>query len=148
MGRLLNRPRITLVDAPHASSDTAERAALIHREMLQLGVLLAAAVAAFFLTRAVAANNRDVSVRDAAEWFRRGQQEVEAGRIDDAIDAFRRATVRNRSEKQYVLALARALALKRDNKGARSALLTLRESAPEDPDINLELARLAAARQD
>ena len=31
---------------------------------------------------------------------------------------------------------------------ARSALLALRESAPEDPDINLQLARLAADRQD
>ena len=50
------------------------------------------ASAAFFLTRAVAASNRDMSLRDAAEWYRRGQQEMQAGQVDDAIDAFRRAT--------------------------------------------------------
>ncbi len=37
---------------------------------------------------------------------------------------------------------------RRQYEAARSALLALRESAPEDPDINLQLARLAADRQD
>ena len=131
-----------------AADDVRERSALIHREILQVGVLLIVAVAAFFVTRAVAASNRDMSLRDAAEWYRRGQQQIEAGELDDAIDSFRRATVRDRDEKRYVLALAQALALKRDDDAARGVLLTLRESAPEDPDINLQLARLAAARQD
>lgn len=134
--------------ADHSSSATVERATLIHREMLQLGVLVLVAVAAFFVTRVVATNNRDMSLRNAAEWYRRGQQHIEAGRIDDAIDAFRRATVRHRANKRYVLALARSLALKGDHDSARAVLLTLRESAPEDPEINLDLARLAVARQD
>ena len=130
------------------ASDTVERAALIHREIFQLSALILAVIAAFVLTRAVAASNREMSLRDAAEWYRRGQQAIDAGRVDDAIDALRRATVRDRNDKRYVLALAQALALKRDDDAARSVLLTLRESAPEDPDINLQLARLAAARQD
>ena len=107
-----------------------------------------AAVAAFFVTRAVAANNRDVSLRDAAEWYRRGQQALDAGQVDEAIDDFRRATARNRTEKPYVLALSRALARAHDEDAARSVLMTLREATPEDPEINLELARLAAGRQD
>ena len=104
--------------------------------------------AAFLVTRAVAASNHGMSVRDAGEWFRRGQQAMAAGRVDEAIDDLRRATVRDREDKPYVLALAQALALKRDDDAARSVLLTLRESEPEDPDINLQLGRLAAARQD
>ncbi len=134
--------------ANHSTNSTLERATLIHREMVQLSVLVAVAIAAFFVTRVVATNNRDMSLRNAAEWYRQGQQHIETGRVDDAIDAFRRATIRNRANKLYVLALARSLALKGDRDSARAVLLTLRESAREDPEINLDLARLAVARQD
>ena len=142
------RARGHLVPASHNPSDAVERAALIHREIFQLSALILAVIAAFLLTRAVAASNHEMNLRDAAEWYRRGQQAIHAGRVDDAIDSLRRATVKDRTDKRYVLALAEALALNRDNDAARSALLTLRESAPEDPDINLQLARLAAARSD
>jgi tetratricopeptide (TPR) repeat protein len=98
--------------------------------------------------RAIAANNREMSLRDAAEWYQRGQRQLEVGNADGAIESFRRATVKNRTDKRYVLALVRALALKHQDDAARSALLGLRESSPEDPDINLQLARLAADRQD
>lgn len=134
------------VDPP--TRETVERTALIHREMFQLTALVLVAVAAFFLTRAVAASNRDMNLRDAAEWYHRGQQAIAADRVDDAIDAFRRATVRNRGDKRYALALAEALARKRDDDAARSLLVTLREAAPEDAEINLQLARLAGARHD
>jgi tetratricopeptide (TPR) repeat protein len=136
------------VPVNHPSRDNVDRAASLHRELLQLGVLILVAVAAFFLTRGVAASNREMSLRDAAEWYRRGQQAIEGGRVDEAIDALRRATVRDRYDRRYLLALAQALALKGDDDGARSVLLTLRESAPEDPAINLQLARLAGARHD
>lgn len=119
-----------------------EQSALIHREIFQLGALIVIAVAAFFLTRAVAASNREMSLRDAAEWFRRGQQAIQRGHIDEAIESLRRAAIRDRGDKEYVLALARALALKHDDDGARSVLLTLRDSEPDDRDINLQLARL------
>ena len=121
---------------------------LIHREIVQLSVLILVAIAAFSLTRAVAANNRDMNRRDAAEWYRRGQEAIAAGRFDAAVDSFRRATVRDRDDRRYVLALARSLALSREDDAAHRVLLTLRESAPEDPDVNLQLARLAAARRD
>jgi tetratricopeptide (TPR) repeat protein len=89
-----------------------------------------------------------MSVRDAVEWYRRGLGQLDAGHAEDAIDSFRRATVKYRDEKRYALALARALASTRQYEAARRALLALREAAPEDPDINLQLARLAADRQD
>jgi len=136
------------LNSSNRANNTDERSNLIHREILQLVLLITVAVAAFFVTRAIAANNRDMSLRDAAEWYQRGQRELDAGDADTAIDFFRRATVKSRNEKRYVLALARALASKRQDEAARKALLGLRESAPEDPDINLQLARLAADRQD
>jgi tetratricopeptide (TPR) repeat protein len=131
-----------------AVEDNAERAASVHREIFQLAVLIVAATAAFFLTRAVAANNRAMSLRDAAEWYTRGRQALESGRTDTAIEDFRRATVRNRTDHTYVLALARALARSHDPEAARRVLLTLRESEPEDAEVNLELARLAVHRGD
>jgi len=145
---VLPRPNVTAAAAESGGPTDSERAAFIHREFLQLLALMLAAVAAFFLTRAVAANNRDMNLRDAAEWFRRGQQALASGRIDEAVDDFRRATARNRTEKPYVLALARALARGHDQETARGVLLALREATPEDPEINVELARLAAERQD
>ena len=137
-----------MTPATQAANENAERAAFIHREILQLIVLFLIAVATFLLSRALAANNRDMNLRDAAEWYRRGQHAVAAGRLDEAIDALRRAAVRNRTDKTYVLALARALALEHDDDAARGALLALRDSAPEDAEVNLQLARLAAQRQD
>jgi tetratricopeptide (TPR) repeat protein len=137
--------------SPSSPGDTETieaRSNLIHREILQIVLLIALAIAAFFVTRAIAASNRQMSLRDAAEWYQRGQHQLEAGNADDAIESFRRATVKNRTEKRYVLALARALALKHQDDAARSALLALRESAPEDTDINIQLARLAADRRD
>lgn len=136
------------VSLSRSTSKDADRGALIHRETIQLVVLLCVAVAAIFATRAVAANNHNIGVRNAAEWYRRGEQFVAAGRIDEAIDALRRATVRNRENRVYMVALARALALKADYDSARALLLTVRERAPEDAQVNLDLARLAAARQD
>jgi tetratricopeptide (TPR) repeat protein len=116
----------------------------IHREIPQLCCLIIIAVAAFFLTRAVAASNLDMRMRDAAEWYRKGQEALATGRVDAAVDALRRAAVRDRARKAYVLGLARALARNNQADAARGALLALRESAPEDPDVNLELARLSA----
>ena len=135
-------------EASTPSHNSTERAALVHREIFQLVALIIVAVGAFALTRTVAANNRRTSLRDAAEWFRRGEEAVEAGRVDDAIDDLQRAAVRDRSDKRYTLAFATALELKRDDDAARRVLVRLRESAPEDPDINLQLARLAVARSD
>jgi tetratricopeptide (TPR) repeat protein len=134
--------------APSSATDEAAQAASIHREVYQVFILVAVAIAAFFLTSAVAASNHAMSLRDAEEWYGRGQDALGAGRIDEAIDDLRRAAVRNRTDKSYVLALAHALTLNHDDEAARSVLLTLRDSAPENTDINLALARLAAHRQD
>ena len=116
--------------------------------MIQLAVLIAAAVVAFVLTRAVAAANRQTGLRDAEEWYRRGREAVAAGRAGDGVQAFRRASARRPGERTYALALARALGSAGNPTAARQTLLVLRESGPEDAEVNLELARLAAAQSD
>jgi Tfp pilus assembly protein PilF len=128
--------------------DRRNHDALIHREVLQIGALIVVAVFGFLMTRSVAANNREATFRDAEAWYERGQRLIGAGHVDDGIASLRRALVRNRYERKYALALAKALARSGDTEAARAALLTLREATPEDAEVNLELARLAARRQD
>ena len=96
------------------------RETLIHREILQIATLMLVAIVGFFLTRAVAASNRDMTFRDAEAWFDRGQQQMMAGRLDDAIESLRRAAVRNRYARRYALALAQALARRNDTEAART----------------------------
>jgi tetratricopeptide (TPR) repeat protein len=136
------------VSSQPPSADAAERAAVVHRETIQLGLLVVIAIGLFLLTRAVAASNRALTVSNAAQWYARGEELLRTGHIDEAIAAFRRATVRNRDDRTYVLALARALVIKGDYDAAAGLLARIRESAPEDAQINLDLAHVAAARED
>jgi tetratricopeptide (TPR) repeat protein len=106
------------------------------------------AIAAFAFTRAVAESNRRMHLASAAEWYRRGLEAQAAGELDQAVSAFRRASIRKRDDQAYALALGRALARNGEDAAATRTLLAMRERTPEDPDINMELARLAAARQD
>jgi tetratricopeptide (TPR) repeat protein len=129
-------------------SGNEARSSLIHREFVQLAVLVAVAIGGFFLTRVIAANNREMRLRDAAEWYQRGRRQLDAGDVDEAIESLRHATLRNRTSTQYVRTLADALARAQQFDAARSALVALRESAPEDPAINLQLGRLAVDRGD
>jgi tetratricopeptide (TPR) repeat protein len=131
-----------------ASSHKTEEAVAqrIHRKILQIAVLVAIAVGAFFFTQTLAAHSRRANLADAATWFAVGQRALADGNTAAAVEAFQRATAKNRDDRRYVLALARALERGGDVPAAERALVGLRESAPEDPEINLELARLAAGR--
>jgi tetratricopeptide (TPR) repeat protein len=142
------RSRRARMMAEHATARSPERDAPMRREMTRLVILGLLAVAAFFATRAIAASNRHMTLRDAAEWYRRGERQLNEGNGDAAIDSFRRAAAKDRGEKRYVLALADALAREGQPEAARSALIALRYTSPEDRDVNVQLARLAAARHD
>lgn len=130
------------------AGDAAQRAERIRREGAKLILLIALTLIAFFATRAAAEHSRAVATQDAAEWYARGRRAFAAHELPVAIDAFRRAQLKNRGNLDYSLALAQALATDHQDAAAERILLALRESAPERPDINLQLARLAAARDD
>lgn len=127
----------------------AERSSrIVHRDILLLVLLSAIAVALFLFTRAMAAKEREMDARVAAAWFAKGEEQVRTGDMSSAIDSFRKATSRDHDNRTYVLALANALAAAGHTEDARQALLRLRESSPENAEINLNLARLAAKRGD
>jgi Tfp pilus assembly protein PilF len=124
------------------------RAALIHREVVQLIQLGAIAVLAFFMTRALAASNRATALRDGAVWYERGTMFLGQGDLDSAVAAFRRASAADPGQAKYALAAADALAREHQNDAARVVLLKLRETMPASRAVNLQLARLAAAGHD
>lgn len=121
---------------------------LVQREVILLVLLALIASAAFVFTREVARRERADSLADAAAWFAIGERELNEGRAAAAVSSLRQATSRHRDNRQYILTLARALAADGHPDEARKALLGLREVVPDDPDVSIALARLAAARQD
>jgi len=91
-----------------------------------------------FTTRAY----RSEQQRLAAESSRRGEDALRAGEAAEAIDELRTAMSLAPTRPRR-LRLAQALAAAGRDAEARAHLLTLREAAPGDGVINLELARLA-----
>src|SRR5689334_14175955 len=89
------------VMTPHHSRrpDVEERSAFIHQEILKLAILIAVAVAGFFVTRAIAASNRSMTLRDASEWYSRGERALANGNPTVAVEAFRRANVMKRGDR-------------------------------------------------
>jgi len=121
---------------------------IVRRETVRLAVLTTIATGAFLGTRALALRAEHLAVEDAAAWYARGQEYLAESNFEAAAVAFRRATMKNRGERQYVLALAEALSRSGNPEPATRALLGLRELIPEAVEVNLALARLARARGD
>jgi tetratricopeptide (TPR) repeat protein len=120
----------------------------VHRELVVLVVLSAIVVSGFLLTRAAARANQRLRLRDAAAWYDAGRGQLAAGRTESAIRSLRRATAIDRENRSYRLALAAALGADRRDEFARQVLLGIRESTPEDPEVNVQLARLEARHDD
>lgn len=127
---------------------TLRRLREAQREIVGLGLLGLAAVATFAVTHALARHERQVSLDDAAEWHDRGRRLLAGGAREEAIRALRKAAVLDRGRKEYATALGRALAGAGRPDEAERVLLRLRAGSPNDPAINLELARIAATRAD
>lgn len=123
-------------------------AAFVHRETLQLFVLAVSALVAFAVTRGMEHRLSGLRAHDEQAWFERGQHAMAAGDATVAVAAYERANATARGNVRYALALSQARAATGDVNGSRELLLRLRESAPDNPDINLPLARLAMARHD
>lgn len=117
---------------------------LVRREIGLLVLVAAATIPLYLFTREVAIDNRARKTRAAAYWYEQGQDELRGGNPDAAASLFHLATMNDRENFEYGLALATALAASGHPDEAQFALLRLRDSAPENAGVNLQLARLAA----
>ena len=117
---------------------------ILNNQIVLLAALSVGAVGVFIFTRHMAAHERQLRRRIAAVWFERGVQYMQAGETDKAVASFRSATANVENDPQYMLALANALAAQDHTQEALRLLVRLRDSDPENPDVNLSLARLAA----
>jgi Tfp pilus assembly protein PilF len=128
--------------------ETRRWSRFVHRELVVLVLLAGVAVIAFLATRSLAAADHRLRRRQAAAWFETGQQRLQAGRVDAALAALRRAVIADRENRRYRLALGDALVARGRDDEARRLLLALRDTQPEDPETNLQLARLEARAGD
>jgi tetratricopeptide (TPR) repeat protein len=119
---------------------------IIRREARIFAGLCVIAIIAFLATRSLAAHNRRTSREDAAQWHALGVASLHDGRAAEAVEQFRRASRIDRDNRTYRFALADALHRTGDNDAALDVLLRLRESVPDDVEINASLARLEAGR--
>jgi tetratricopeptide (TPR) repeat protein len=137
-----------LVDAHCPECERKSETTFVHREIVVLVVLSTLVAVGFVLTRAAAGANRAHRLRDAAAWYDAGTRYLAGGQPEPAIRALRRATAIDRDSRTYRLALAGGLAADRQDDAARQVLLGVRESSPEDPEVNVRLARLEARHDD
>lgn len=116
----------------------------VHREMVLVSTLIVVAAVGFVATKAAADGVETLRLRDAAAWHARGVEALQGGRTAEAIAALRRAATLAPLDDRFQLALAQSLATNGERGQARLVLLRLREHHPEDPDVDLALARLEA----
>lgn len=131
-----------------AVAERSDTARTVHREFLVLFALIIAAVTLFSLTRVMATTIREQHRHAAREWYARGVSAIQTGRDASAIAAFRKAVVNAPEDFTYAVALGRRLRLTGRWDDAQSVLGRAHETAPYDGEVNLELARIAAARRD
>jgi Flp pilus assembly protein TadD len=121
---------------------------IIRREIVLLVFIAVAAVPTYMVTRRAADLNRQRNAHIAAYWYRQGERQLKEGKPEEAIASLREATTNDHDNRGFAFALAQALGATNRDDEARLALLRLRESAPESPQINLQLARLSARSHD
>jgi tetratricopeptide (TPR) repeat protein len=133
--------------SPPSSGSTA-RPAFLHRELIILIALIVAGVAAFIGTRNLAASNVAIRRQNAVDLYNRGRNALDAGDTARALEALRRASHIDRSDRDIAISLGLALQAAGDNGQATTVMEQLRAVHPDDPEVNTQLARLAAARGD
>ena len=124
-----------------------EATASLHRHKFGLPVLVLIIIAGFSFTRMVVDwfNNREGEL--ASAWNQRGVAALNAHRPQEAVEDFETALLYVRQDDdEYGIRLAESLLAAGRPNEAQSRLLNLLEDHPTDAVVNLELARIAAAR--
>jgi tetratricopeptide (TPR) repeat protein len=111
--------------------------------LVVLGILVAVAVAMFMATRSLANLHRGLQRQDAAVLYDRGIGDLSAGQPAAAVESLRRAAAIEIDNETYALAFSAAFEAAGNVDSARAVLVGLRGRRPEDPEINLRLARLS-----
>jgi tetratricopeptide (TPR) repeat protein len=121
---------------------------LAQREVALLIVLCVVSAITFAGTQRLAAWSRHRRAAAAAQWYAEGVRLTSAGQTEKGTASLREAVALERQNPTFVLALARALADGSRHDEAKQLLLQLRQNQPDDVEINLRLARIAAATRD
>lgn len=118
----------------------------LRQRPVMLGILAALAIVFFLLVTAL--SNAIQAQREALgnRWFNRGAADLSAKRYAQAVTEFRAALIYSRDDFQYQLNLAEALIGVQQIPQAYAYLLNLWDREPENGQVNLELARIEAAR--
>jgi tetratricopeptide (TPR) repeat protein len=118
--------------------------------LLSFGGLVLAFLCTGFASRIYHARRRTL----AESWFKRGTEELQAGKYGLALNDFQTALIYGRGNvpdaqlEIYELDFSKALAATNHPEEARAYLLDLWEREPGSGEINLELARLAVRAGD
>jgi len=126
--------------------DSSRIKTILQRPPAALSALLLLAIAGFFAVNRLVHKFQHHEQDLGRAMFRAGQQARVSGNPQLAIADFRAALGFDRDNYQYLLNLAKALADAGRTEEAESYLATLWERAPQDGDVNLQLARLNAGQ--
>jgi tetratricopeptide (TPR) repeat protein len=118
----------------------------LHREIALLTLLSVIAVGIFVGTRAFASSNASLRRRDSEVWLDRGTDALARGDVARAVQALRRSAQVDRTNEGVDVLLASALEKAGDATAAEAVLLDRRTRTPDDPEVNVALARLEARR--
>jgi tetratricopeptide (TPR) repeat protein len=120
----------------------------LRREPVMLALLSALAVVFFVAVTALSHIYHAQQSSLGNRWFTRGVTDLKQGHFDRAVTEFRAALLYSRDDYDYQLNLAEALIGVKRSAEASSYLVNLWEREPENGLVNLELARIAAQKQE
>lgn len=119
--------------------------AYLKLEPVQLALLTAIAVVFFLLVTGLSRLYRTQQESLGNRWYARGVADLSTGNFNQAMLEFRTALRYSRDNYDYQLNLAESLLGQKRTQEAYSYFVNLWEREPENGEVNLELARIAAA---
>ncbi|HXS78561.1 MAG TPA: tetratricopeptide repeat protein [Terracidiphilus sp.] len=120
----------------------------LRHESVTIALLSMGAVAFFLFVTGISSAFFAQQEELAKRWSMRGVSDLNAGHFAEAIPEFRAALLYTRDDFNFRLGLAQALMGLNRTDEAYNYLVNLRTQHPENGLVNLELARIAVARND
>jgi tetratricopeptide (TPR) repeat protein len=121
---------------------------LTSSQPLTLAFLTVLAIILFLAVTALSGMYNAQQAGLADRWSARGMADLKANRFPPAVNDFRTALLYARGDAGYQLHLAQALMGEQKYDEAEAYLTSLWERDPDNGEVNLELARIAASRKE